>query len=227
MRVAVLEASKRLEEEQQRRAREEMRREQARSSSARGAGLVMRHGGELSADAIKQFVIQQQKEEQKKVQEATKRAGRRHARNRTASDIRGMFGSQGSELGNLTGTLPKKEETFHGAIPDFSKPPSPRFAKHPLTPTSPTKASIAPDLPELPLVRNATKPGQFRKTNYDPFSFGVKKSPAQGAPGQQMLDSSLHRHLDAGLGLKKQRSDDKIRLDDSDKAKEINRKTVM
>ena len=204
MRLSVVEASKRLEEEQQRRAREVMRKEQANAS--KGAGLIMRHGGELSADAIKQFVLQQQKEEQRKVQEATKRAGRRHARNRTASDIRGMFGSSGSDLNNLTNP-PKREHTTNGAIPDFSNPPSPR---HPLTTTKSQRSpratvSVAPDLPEMPVVRSGTKPGQFRKTTYDPFSFGVKKQEKQG--GEQLLrDTSLHRHLD--LGLTKRKSDE-------------------
>merc|ERR1719206_494571 len=109
MRMAVLEASKRLEEEQQRRAREEIRKEQALSNKS--AGLIMRHGGELSADAIKQFVVQQQKEEQRKVQEATKRAGRR--RNRTSSDIRGMFGSSGQDLSNRT-LPPKRDQPVTG-----------------------------------------------------------------------------------------------------------------
>jgi Ca2+-binding EF-hand superfamily protein len=83
MRLGVLEASKRLEEEQQRRAREEMRKEQARSNANKGgAGLIMRHGGELSADAIKQFVVQRQKEEQKKIDQAVSKGGRRHNRNK-------------------------------------------------------------------------------------------------------------------------------------------------
>ena len=204
MRLAVVEASKRLEEEQQRRAREEIRKEQAQAN--KGAGLIMRHGGELSADAIKQFVMQQQKEEQKKVQEASKRAGRRHARNRTSSDIRGMFGGSDSDISNLTNP-PKRNPTAVGGIPDFTSPPSPlnRGGRHPLSSsiTSSTKGSpkisqnIAPDLPELPLVRKR-EPGQFRKTNYDPFSFGVKKQ--EGPEKSELLrDTSLHRHLDLGL----------------------------
>lgn len=190
MRLAVLEASKRLEEEQQRRAREElrMRKEQARSNMGAGrTRLIMRHGGELSADAIKQFVQQQQKEEQRKVQEASKRSGRRHQRNRTSSDIRGMFGS-GNDLNNLT--LPKQgAESPTGGIPDFHKPCSPK--RKTLTPTL-TKPTMVPntDLPELPELRGATKPGHFRKTNYDPFSFGVTKDENNGA------DKSLQRNID-------------------------------
>ncbi|KAL9190343.1 hypothetical protein ACHAXT_007554 [Thalassiosira profunda] len=200
MRLAVLDASKRLEEEQQRRAREEMRKEQAKSPppGAPGAGLIMRHGGELSADAIKQFVVQQQKEEQKKVQEARKRGGRKHARNKTASDIRGMFGGSGSDLNNLT-VPPQHAVPASGGIPDFGSPPSP----HPRPPRSPAKpkSPISPDLPELPEVRGATKPGQFRKTTYDPFSFGVTNASPTSKEGHAHLlkDSSLHRHLDAGI----------------------------
>ncbi|KAL7540677.1 hypothetical protein ACHAWF_006752 [Thalassiosira exigua] len=196
MRLAVLEASKRLEEEQQRRAGEEMRKEQALSN--KGAGLIMRHGGELSADAIKQFVVQQQKEEQMKVQEARKRTGRRHARNKTASDIRGMFGKAGSDLNNLTNPPIRDSAPFAG-IPDFSTPLSPP-SRHGSAEAEPTTPSISSDLPELPKVRDATKPGQFRKTTYDPFSFGIKKEETKDESGQEMLrDTSFHRHLELGV----------------------------
>lgn len=201
MRMAVLEASKRLEEEQQRRAREEIRKEQARSNKS--AGLIMRHGGELSADAIKQFVVQQQKEEQRKVQEATKRAGRR--RNRTSSDIRGMFGSSGKDLTNRT-LPPKRDQPGSGGIPDFNALRRSGTQGHNASPL-PIKALVnAPDLPDLPVMRNATKPGQFRKTNYDPFSYGFKTGPAGQEGGEVLIDSSLHRHLDMGVGFKKMKS---------------------
>jgi len=208
MRVAVLEASKRLEEEQQRRAREEMRKEQAKTRSA-GAGLIMRHGGELSADAIKQFVAQRKKEEQQKVQEATSRGGRRHNRNKTASDVRGMFGGATSELSNLT-LPPQRDSLKMDGIPSFSP------LRPPLTPTTLTKSSIAPDLPELPEMRGATKPGQFRKTNYDPFrQFGVAtKADSKEEEGQAItiMDSSFHKHLDA-VGTRKPKSNEHKNLD--------------
>lgn len=204
MRLAVLEASKRLEEEQQRRAREEIRKEQARTRKA-GAGLIMRHGGELSADAIKQFVAQRKKEEQQKVQEAKSRGGRRHNRNKTASDIRGMFGNSDSELSNLT-LPPKREKPGAGGIPNFNQ------VRPPLTPVTPTKESIAPDLPELPEMRGATKPGQFRKT-YDPFRrFGVaERNGANGGidkASDPIMDGSFHRHIDLGVGIRKLKSDE-------------------
>ncbi len=204
MRLAVLEASKRLEEEHQRRAREEIRKEQARTRKP-GAGLIMRHGGELSADAIKQFVAQRKKEEQQKVQEAKSRGGRRHNRNKTASDIRGMFGNSGSEVSNLT-LPPQREKTAAGGIPTFNQ------ARPPLMPATPTKESIAPDLPELPEMRGATKPGQFRKT-HDPFRrFGVaEKNGAKGGADKEsdpIIDSSFHRHIDLGVGIRKLKSDE-------------------
>jgi calcium-dependent protein kinase len=208
MRLGVLEASKRLEEEQQRRAREEMRKEQARSHKG-GAGLIMRHGGELSADAIKQFVVQRQKEEKKQIEKAVSKGGRRHNRNKTASDIRGMFGSPTTESnGNNQHTLPpiqrKKSADRAGAIPDFSNPP--------LTCPTPEKPSVVTgDLPEMPQMREATKPGQFRKTNYNPFSFGfVPESEAATAPS--LMDSSIHRHIEGSLHnvIKPERSDDPL-----------------
>ena len=201
MRLAVVDASKRLDDERQRRAREEMRKEQALSNKG-GAGLIMRHGGELSADAIKQFVVQQQKEEQRQVKEASKRAGRpRHARNRTSSDIRGMFGSYGSELANLT-TPPVRETIPVGGIPNFG----PQTPRHPLSPPqTPLEAPNAPDLPDVPILRNRTVPGQFRKTDYDPFSFGTSND---GSGEGAFADSSMHKHLMNGLtSYKKLRPD--------------------
>lgn len=190
LRLAILDASKRLEDERQRRAREEMRKEQAWSNN--GAGLIMRHGGELSADAIKQFVVQQQKEEQRKVKEASKRSGR-HARNKTASDIRGMFSGSGSELNNLTAPV-MREAVGPGSIPDFRGPPSPGVL---VKSSTHDESRAAPDLPELPVVRTATQPGQFRKTDYDPFGFGVRKSSQNGMVDEPVFtESSLHRHLD-------------------------------
>jgi len=203
MRLAVLDSSKRLEEEQQRRAREEIRKEQARTRIA-GAGLIMRHGGELSADAIKQFVAQRKKEEQQKVQLAKSRGGRRHNRNKTASDIRGMFGGSGSELSNLT-LPPQREKSAAAGIPSFAQ------LRPPLTPVVPTKESIAPDLPELPEMRGATKPGQFRKTTYDPFRrFGVSQNAKDGGAEEcdPIIDSSFHRHIDLGVGIRKLKSDE-------------------
>jgi len=200
MRLSIVEASKRLEKENERRARQEMQKEQARSNMV--PGLIMRHGGELSAASIKQFVDQQHMEEQKNVLSASKRSGRRGARNRTSSDIRGMFGGSGTAMNNLT--LPKKNaQTAMSGIPEFHSRSS---RLQPLAKATPPIEPVAPDLPELPKVRNPTKPGQFRKTNYDPFSFGLRKQGNEGSletgGGDKLVDSSLHQHLDK-LGVHK------------------------
>jgi len=194
MRLSVLEASTTLQEEQHRRAREEMRREQAKSN--RSAGLIMRHGGELSAEAIEKFIAQQQKEEQKKVQEATKRAGRRHNRKKTSSDIRGMFGNSASGIGSSSShqrCVTKLPPTCEHAVVGGKLPP---LKEHPLPSTGQLETPFASDLPDLPIVRNATKPGQFRKTNYDPFSFALSK---EHKSEESLVDSSLHRHLDLSV----------------------------
>ena len=188
MRLAVLEASKRLEEERQRRAREEMRKEHAKSSSS-SAGLVMRHGGELSAEAIQQFVVQKQEEEREMVQKAAKRAGRRHCRKKTSSDIRGMFGGSDSGMedpssssqrcitrrGTSSGrTLsPMAENTGQSRRQGSCRPPS---KEHPLLQAASPEAPTVSDLADVPIRRKATTPGQFRKTSYDPFSFASKGS---------------------------------------------------
>ena len=173
MRHSVIEASKRLEKERQRRAREEMQA---------GAGLSMRHGEELSADAIQKFVLQQEMEEKKKVQEATKRAGRRHQRTKTNSDIRGMFGgpgTPGSAPSNLTVPKGKSAVPSINGMPNFTKPGA---EKKLLTPES-FKQLMLTDLPELPKLRDATRPGQFRTTTYDPFP-------------SLHRNTSFHRHLE-------------------------------
>lgn len=162
----------------------------------------MRHGGELSADAIKQFVVQRQKEEQKKIEKAVKKGGRRHNRNKTASDIRGMFGGSGSELNGNQLTLPPQRKASAYAAGTGSRPGAiPDFANPPLTCPTPAKPVVTGDLPELPQMREATKPGQFRKTNYDPFSFGTTLPPAEmdTAPGRESMDSSVHRHIESSL----------------------------
>lgn len=116
-----------------------------------------------------------------------------------------MFGNSNSDLKNNSTVTVKRPSAVGAAIPDFSPPPTDQ--EQPRTPSAPTPSSLAPDLPELPVLRNATKPGQFRKTNYDPFSFGVKKTEDdENEGGEALIDSSLHRHLDLGLGFKRKKA---------------------
>jgi len=181
MRQAVLEASTALEVERHRRAQEEMRREEAKSKPS--AGLSMRRGGGISAEAVKQFVVQQQMEEQKKANTASKRSGRRHSRKKTSSDLRGMFGGPGSDEENLSAsTRParkgvRRKSSLSSVCEQTAVGPK---KQNILPPVAQLQPPIGSDLPELPIVRNATKPGQFRKTTYDPFSLAIKKEPKGG-----------------------------------------------
>ena len=52
-------------------------------------------------------------------------------------------------------------------------------------------------------------PGQFRKTDYDPFSFGTMSNAGSGEDA--IVDSSMHKHLMNGLtSFKKMRSDGNV-----------------
>jgi len=85
MRHSVLEASKRLEEEKLRRTHEELQKKQ------RVAGLVMRHrqGTEISPESALDLMKQRDLDQQKLVDSANQRAGRK--RIKTKSDMSGMM----------------------------------------------------------------------------------------------------------------------------------------
>jgi len=138
-RHAVTEACKRFEDEQLRRAKETLSRTDLNYS----AGLVMRHGQALSEGSIKNFLKKTMEEQQKKVDQANRRGGRGgRSRKKTISDMSGMMG-------------PSPPET-----------PTPTVRQ---TVDLPKKEALAPVKENENLLRNPTKPGEFRKTNYDPF----------------------------------------------------------
>jgi hypothetical protein len=149
-RHAVTEACKRFEAEQIRRAKETL---QAREngSAKHTAGLVMRHGQALSEQSIKNFLKKTMEEQEKQVDQANRRGGRgRRSRKKTMSDMSGMFDSpvpdevDASLTSSLSNTMDEQ--------PAAEKP-----------------KNLAPVKENENLLRNPTKPGEFRKTNYDPF----------------------------------------------------------
>ena len=86
MRLAVLEASKRFEE--QRAAMEIERLKAANPRPVPSAGLTMRHGHkkELSTESLQHIMMQNQQDEKKNVEKANKRSGRgRKSRKKTVS----------------------------------------------------------------------------------------------------------------------------------------------
>ena len=149
-RHAVTEACKRFEAEQIRRAKETL---QARENGKvkHTAGLVMRHGQGLSEQSIKNFLKKTMEEQDKKVDQANRRGGRgRRSRKKTMSDMSGMFASPvPTQDASLTSSMIKNPAEVK---PKVEKP-----------------KNLAPVTENENSLRNPTKPGVFRKTNYNPF----------------------------------------------------------
>ena len=158
-RHAVTEACKRFEAEQIRRAKETLQA-QENGSAKHTAGLVMRHGQALSEQSIKNFLKKTMEEQEKQVDQANRRGGRgRRSRKKTMSDMSGMFAAATTD----------EEATL--ARSTMAEQPVDEKPK-----------GLAPVKENENLLRNPTKPGEFRKTNYDPFqrrtleTFGRKSS---------------------------------------------------
>lgn len=168
MRMAVLEASKRFEEQQAAHAKEVIlaQREEAEGKTEPGlgmiqAGLVMRHGhkGQVSSEAIRSMLKENRVQQQALVEKATRRGGRgRRSRKKTISDMSAMMNSMGQdEMGSIAMSAALEPPVLEAA--------KTLSAKHILD------AANGPDLdPDVEGdLRGATVPGEFRKTR-DPFS---------------------------------------------------------
>lgn len=154
MRLAVMEASKRFEEQQVQHAEDVLMARQQKEGGVVTAGLVMRHGHtkQVSSDAIRKLLSENKEQQQQLVAMATRRGGRgKRSRKKTISDMSGMLSSIGQEeLGAIA--------VEASAVP----------------PILVTAASSPVVLPEKKLETDgpplaATVPGKFRKTT-DPFS---------------------------------------------------------
>jgi hypothetical protein len=170
MRLAVLDASKRFEEQQARHAEEVILAAHEESEDVDGtgrmiqAGLVMRRGHQkqVSSQSIRRFLESHRKQQQQMVEVATRCGGRgRRSRNKTISDISAMLTSTGADdLGSeptaepVAALLPRPNGAIDGAVVgsgDLTNPDS-----------------YLNDLSERGTLRNATVPGEFRKSA-DPF----------------------------------------------------------
>lgn len=171
MRLAVLEASKRFEDQQIQRTREQIRAQQKKDEPRRfGAGLVMRHGHkkELSTSSIRELMKEKERQRQEMVEVANRRGGRgKRTRKKTISDMSGMLGPVQDEFNPTLSTIP-------------SSPIQSRAESITIVAETPAKE----ESPELHLHETAhrkpTVPGVFHKTN-DPFrhmgnSIGVLES---------------------------------------------------
>jgi calcium-dependent protein kinase len=149
MRHAVLEASKRFEDQQVERTKAELRaKQQAESSSRYGAGLVMRRGHkkEVSSDTIRKLMMQKQKEHDSVVSNAARKSGRtrsRRGRKKTVSDMSEMMNAINSAEAQPNVTVAASLKVVD------DEPPS-ELLLHDITKPEPTV------------------PGVFRKT-IDPF----------------------------------------------------------
>jgi Ca2+-binding EF-hand superfamily protein len=216
MRLSVLEACKRFEEQQASRARDTLMKEKVKE--AMGAGLVMRHGTkfQVTSDAIRTYLEEAQAEQQALVDKANRRGGRgRSARKKTISDMSAMMNpSLGQDEMDLlaakaTSQTPNSpRDVFNSSfsavhnMPDLSQG---TIAKNLGVPPKPSghggdrdneaaleKESCVPNLPQVDHVdtRKATVPGQFHKTT-DPFS-------SQGMYGGSRLRDEAVNQIQGG-----------------------------
>ncbi len=192
MRLAVLEASRRFEEEQARRARDALMAQKTKEAGLMGlgqAGLVMRHGHrvQVTTDAIRRYLEDYKAEQQELVDKATRRGGRgRSKRKKTISDMSAMMNpSLGQdELAVIVAKSANTPEaakiilnaSFNdlGAVPDLKSTTIPELPPAIMNSNEDVEAeSFAPG-PSIErvdqIVRKATVPGQFHQTK-DPFSY--------------------------------------------------------
>jgi hypothetical protein len=201
MRLSVMEASRRFEEQQARRARDTLiaQKEAEEGLAPVQAGLVMRHGTKVhvTSETIHKYLEEYRAEQQQKVEKANRRGGRgRSSRKKTISDMSAMMNpSMGQEeLGDIAILASKTPDTtkniLHASLRDFeiplmpaiggslmgggSPPSPPRHGHgHGRPPKSVSVVVPTGEAPPIPVVdkdypRNATVPGEFRKTQ-DPF----------------------------------------------------------
>jgi hypothetical protein len=165
MRLAVIEASTRFEEQQARHARDILiaQEEEKNPSGGKGsAGLVMRRvqNKTIPSEAIASLLARNRKEQQDLMEKASLLGGRgTRTRKKTVSDIGGMMGSLTQE--EMTNISLQASGAMPAAIP-------------PIIETKP----MADDDADTNL-RGATIPGEFRLVN-DPFGLHGKYSAMVG-----------------------------------------------
>jgi len=207
MRLAVLEASKRFEDQQIKRTKEEL---QANERFV-AAGLVMRHGHkkELSSEAIRTLMKEKQKEQHQRLEVANKRGGRgKRTRKKTISDMSAMLTLVPSDnfspsLGGIASPFPEEEPTPRVNLM-AAQDESPQFHLHEMT------------------HRKPTVPGVFRKTN-DPFRhmgnsmdvLGLSNYPTESITNKQTV---LSTKVELASAMKISLSDGELNQHDGDPA---------
>ena len=160
LRLAVLDASKRFEEQQVSLTKKMINEQKKNDGQLYGAGLTMRHGlaKEMSSDDIRQLLKKQHRKQQNMVDKANKRGGRgRRTRKKTISDMTGMMSSPppGEMLMDPTGSsesLNVGAENKKGVLEVLNE-----------------KERIQSDSAAHEPLRRPTTPGVFHNT-VDPFN---------------------------------------------------------
>ena len=176
MRLAVLEASKRFEEQ-----RAEMEIERLKAANPKpvpSAGLTMRHGHkkELSSDSLRHIMMQNQKNQNTNLEKANRRGGRgRRSRKKTVSDMAGMLSSVPTEELIMDPTPTKADNVSPNKADQL------KGSNHSNSTPAANSAPPATGLPQRGETEPAsyeakqhyhlkpTTPGVFRRT-IDPFS---------------------------------------------------------
>jgi len=189
MRLAVMEASKRFEEQQIARTKKML---EMRGGQPCGAGLTMRHGHapEMSIEQIREVIKKQQKQRQVAVDKANKRGGRgRRTRKKTVSDMAGMLGSVPSEGIVMDASPSDMDDQFNNN--DASN----------IVGVSSVPSNVTQPVEPL---RRPTTPGVFRKT-VDPFAelTGYRKmvglTSASGDKSAMSVDGEASTSVEAQL----------------------------
>lgn len=203
MRLAVVEASKRFEDEQMNRTKAELQAKSEKEPGSRGfgAGLVMRRGlrKEVSSESIRTLMKQREKQHETVVRNAARKAGRGR-RKKTVSDMSGMMSA-----------IPPEELKAH-TVPESGIPLAiPKMDKA----RSARSNSISTGVVDTELLLHdinkpePTVPGVFRKTS-DPFQtmgqsliglFGSKTEPNNEPPPNSEVIKSLSPSKKSALKL--------------------------
>eukprot|EP00566_Odontella_aurita_P004014 CAMPEP_0113570380 /NCGR_PEP_ID=MMETSP0015_2-20120614/24932_1 /TAXON_ID=2838 /ORGANISM="Odontella" /LENGTH=1169 /DNA_ID=CAMNT_0000473145 /DNA_START=72 /DNA_END=3581 /DNA_ORIENTATION=- /assembly_acc=CAM_ASM_000160 len=157
MRLAVLEASKRFEEQQIARTKKIL--DEQNKTKPCGAGLTMRHGlvREMSSGSIRKLMQQQQTQQDTAVSKANKRGGRgRRTRKKTVSDMAGMLSSAPPAAILMDPTPSQSTDAKNES--DLAAPPPP-----------PSSTTLQRGETDSTMIFRPTTPGVFRKT-VDPFA---------------------------------------------------------
>ena len=208
MRLAVVEASKRFEDQQMKRTKAELQAKQQNDSSARfGAGLVMRRGHkkEVSSETIRTLMMQRQRQHESQVNKAAIRSGRvKRSRKKTVSDMSAMLSAINPEDTASSIFAAEKAKSQKIRINDSN--------------------DTQTDLPLHDITKpEPTVPGVFRKTN-DPFQamgsslMGLlnQHGRAQSLELCSIKQQSQNRVIEEPEELKKQGSAMKLSLSDGE-----------